>query len=51
MSYFISSDIAYLNSQKLPYKIIWLMTTDVKFPIGKSFNLKDYNYDLTTNQR
>jgi len=45
--YFNMDDNDYINSVKLPYKTVWLMTTDITFSQGKTFHLSEYNYDLT----
>lgn len=45
--YFGTNEIQYLNNTKFPYKIIWLMTTDVKFAVGHTYTLAEYNYDLS----
>lgn len=45
--YFFDSDRKYLNSVDLPYKTVWLMTTDQEYPVGTTYHLSDYNYVLS----
>lgn len=46
--YFMGNEISYLNSNpKLPFQIVWLMTTDQHYNIGKTYKLEDYNYGIT----
>ncbi len=44
--WFTGDDVNFINNQKIPYQIIWLMTTDKRFEQGKTYNLNDYNYML-----
>lgn len=43
---FFDNEPNYLNSVQLPYKIVWLMTTDVEYKLGTTYHLSDYNYNL-----
>ena len=43
---FSGRDIQYINNEKLIYPVVWLMTTEVTFKQGKTFNLNEYNYNI-----
>lgn len=45
-AFYDQTDREVINTYKLPYKIVWLMVTDIKFKQGVTYNLNDYNYDL-----
>ena len=43
---FYGDEPSQIESSRYPFKLIWLMTTDVTYSVGKTYHLQEYDYDL-----